>query len=103
MSCQRQRYQCFLSKDTTETLEVALEFCDLLKTGETIDAVDWHLPVSGDLSIVSQVFPPTDGVTVSAVLSGGVAGQAYTVAATVRTSDGQQQRLAASIAVRDCP
>lgn len=76
-------YKNSFEKDPRSKWPYTIDYVNLLPTGETISGVTWTVP-SG-LTKVSQANTTT---TATAVLSGGTAGEMYTVEALMVTTPG---------------
>lgn len=72
------------TKDPDATLRYTFDWADWLETGEVISTVDWEAE-----SGLTDASPTNDDTTASVLISGGTAGETYTLRCRVTTTGGQ--------------
>lgn len=87
-------------KDPDEVRVFSLDFTNDLNSGQTISAIDSIVGSPSGLTFASNTIV-TGSKIISTKVSGGAAGETYTVTASVTTSDGEELELSGKLQVRN--
>ena len=84
----------YIDKDPESTLQYTMDWTNWLATGETVSTSDFTVDaISGDSDALTVSGTSiTDNKKCNVTLTGGTAGNIYTVRNTITTSDSQTER-----------
>lgn len=92
----------FIDKDPSAILNYTLDWSEWLPTGQTISTSTWAVStISGDAAPVTTVTTSNSGTTTIVKLSGGTAGNLYTITNTITTSGSLTDRRHFRIKVKN--
>ena len=92
----------FIDKDPSAILNYTLDWSEWLPTGQTISTSAWTVStISGDAAPVTTVTTSNSGTTTIVKLSGGTAGNLYTITNTITTSGSLTDRRHFRIKVKN--
>lgn len=83
-------------KDPDANLDYGIDWSDWLASGETISVSAWTVP-----SGITEGTKSNDGTTVKVWLSGGTAGEIYTISNKITTSDGRIDERSFDVVVEE--
>lgn len=90
----------WIAKDPSAQLVYSMEWNEWLATGQNLASVSYSLStISGDASPLTNESSGISGTQTYVELSGGTAGELYTVTATITTDDGATDRRAFRVKV----
>ena len=90
----------WIAKDPSAQLVYSMEWNQWLATGQSLASSSYAVStISGDASPLAKVSSGISGTQSYVELSGGTAGEIYTVTATITTDDGATDRRAFKVKV----
>ena len=91
----------YIDKDAEAILDYAVSWVDWLPTTDTISTSAWAITaIAGDADALTVDSSANTTTVPSAVISGGTAGNIYTVSNTIVTSDNRKERRNFRIVVK---
>lgn len=90
----------YIAKDPSAQLVYSMEWNEWLATGQSLASTSYAVStISGDASPLTKESQGISGTQSYVELSGGTAGEIYTVTATITTDDGATDRRAFKVKV----
>ena len=91
----------YIDKDPNATLDYTLDWAEYTQAGDAIDIATWTTSaISGDAAPLTIGVASVNNDKATVLISGGTAGNIYTVTCAITTTDGLIDRRAFRISVK---